>query len=211
MYDIEKKELLDICLEMIERSMVIGSSGNASVRVDDHVVITPSSVKYKEMKPEDMMVIDLEGDTVEGDRNPSTESPMHLEAYRNREDAGAVIHPHSIYTTALSILHKPLPMVIDEVVPKLGGEIRVASYSMPGTKALAKNAIEAMKDRSVVLLANHGALCIGKNLRKALDNAILLERTCQIYLITLQAGQPIELPADVVEEEADLWEMMKDF
>lgn len=211
MYDIEKKELLYICLEMIERSMVIGSSGNASVRVDDHVVITPSSVKYKEMKPEDMMVIDLEGDTVEGDRNPSTESPMHLEAYRNREDAGAVIHPHSIYTTALSILHKPLPMVIDEVVPKLGGEIRVASYSMPGTKALAKNAIEAMKDRSVVLLANHGALCIGKNLRKALDNAILLERTCQIYLITLQAGQPIELPADVVEEEADLWEMMKDF
>ena len=211
MYDIEKKELLDICLEMIERSMVIGSSGNASVRVDDHVVITPSSVKYKEMKPEDMMVIDLEGDTVEGDRNPSTESPMHLKAYRNREDAGAVIHPHSIYTSALSILHKPLPMVIDEVVPKLGGEIRVASYSMPGTKALAKNAIEAMEDRSVVLLANHGALCIGKNLRKALDNAILLERTCQIYLIALQAGQPIELPADVVEEEADLWEMMRDF
>lgn len=211
MYDIEKKELLDICLEMIERSMVIGSSGNASVRVDNHVVITPSSVKYKEMKPEDMMVIDLEGDTVEGDRNPSTESPMHLEAYRKREDAGAVIHPHSIYTTALSILHKPLPMVIDEVVPKLGGEIRVASYSMPGTKDLAKNAIEAMEDRSVVLLANHGALCIGKNLRKALDNAILLERTCRIYLIALQAGQPIELPADVVEEEADLWEMMKDF
>ena len=211
MYDIEKKELLDICLEMIERSMVIGSSGNASVRVDDHVVITPSSVKYKEMKPEDMMVIDLEGDTVEGDRNPSTESPMHLEAYRNREDAGAVIHPHSIYTSALSILQKPLPMVIDEVVPKLGGEIRVASYSMPGSKDLAKNAIEAMEDRSVVLLANHGALCIGKNLRKALDNAILLERTCQIYLIALQAGQPIELPADVVEEEADLWEMMRDF
>ena len=211
MYEVEKKELLDICLEMIERSMVIGSSGNASVRVGDHVVITPSSVKYKEMKPEDMMVIDLEGDTVEGDRNPSTESPMHLEAYRNREDAGAVIHPHSIYTTALSILHKPLPMVIDEVVPKLGGEIKVASYSMPGTKDLAKNAIEAMEDRSVVLLANHGALCIGKNLRKALDNAILLERTCQIYLIALQAGQPIELPADVVEEEADLWEMMKDF
>ncbi|MHA1480442.1 MAG: class II aldolase/adducin family protein [Candidatus Thorarchaeota archaeon] len=211
MYEVEKKELLDICLEMIERSMVIGSSGNASVRVGDHVVITPSSVKYKEMKPEDMMVIDLEGDTVEGDRNPSVESLMHLEAYRNREDAAAVIHPHSIYTTALSILHKPLPMVIDEVVPKLGGEIRVASYSMPGSKDLAKNAIEAMEDRSVVLLANHGALCIGKNLRKALDNAILLERTCQIYLIALQAGQPIELPADVVEEEADLWEMMRDF
>jgi len=74
MYNIEKKELLDICLEMTERSMVIGSSGNASVRVDDHIVITPSSVKYKEMKPEDMMVIDLEGDTVEGDRNPSVES-----------------------------------------------------------------------------------------------------------------------------------------
>ena len=211
MYDNEKKELLDICLEMIERSMVIGSSGNGSVRVDDHVVITPSSVKYKEMKPEDMVVIDLEGDVVEGDRNPSTESPMHLEAYRTREDAGAIIHPHSIFTTALSILHKPLPMVIDEVVPKLGGEIRVASYSMPGSKDLAKNAIEAMVDRSVVLLSNHGALCIGNNLRKALDNAILLERSCRIYLIALQAGQPIELPADVIEEEADLWEMMRDF
>ena len=97
------------------------------------------------------------------------------------------------------------------MVLKLGGEIRVTSYAMPGTKALAKNVVEAMDRRSAVLIANHGAVTCGNNIRKALDNAILLERTCRIYLLALRAGKPIPLPEDVVEDEEDLWEIMRDF
>jgi L-fuculose-phosphate aldolase len=210
-YDKEKKELLQICKEMVENDLVVGSSGNASLRVGDHVLITPSSVQYMTMTAENIMVLDLEGNVVEGDLNPSVESPTHLEIYRQREDAGAVVHSHSIYTTALALLHMPLPPVLDEVVPKLGGEIRVTSYAMPGTKELAKNVVEAMDMRSAALIANHGAVCCAKTIRKAMEKAILLERTCKIYLLAKQIGNPIHLPEDVVEDEADLWEIMRDF
>lgn len=211
MYDKEKKELLQICKEMVENDLVVGSSGNASLRVGDHVLITPSSVQYKTMMAENIMVLDLEGNVVEGELNPSVESPTHLEIYRQREDAGAVVHSHSIYTTALALLQMPLPPVLDEVVPKLGGEIRVTSYAMPGTKELAKNVVEALDMRSAVLIANHGAVCCAKTIRKAMEKAILLERTCKIYLLAKQIGNPIHLPEDVVEDEADLWEIMRDF
>ena len=211
MYDKEKKELLQICREMVENDLVVGSSGNASLRVGDHVLITPSSVRYTEMIAENIMVLDLEGNVVEGDLNPSIETPTHLEIYRQREDALAVVHSHSIYTTALALLHMPLPPVLDEVVPKLGGEIRVTDYAMPGTKELAKNVVEAMDMRSAALIANHGAICCAKTIRKAMEKAILLERTCRIYLLAKQIGDPIHLPEEVVEDEADLWEIMRDF
>ncbi|MHA2378117.1 MAG: class II aldolase/adducin family protein [Candidatus Thorarchaeota archaeon] len=211
MYETEKKELLEICKEMVENDLVVGSSGNASLRIGDHVLITPSSVQYMTMTANDIMVLDLEGNVIEGELNPSVESPTHLEIYRRREDAGAVVHSHSIYTTALALLHMPLPPVLDEVVPKLGGEIRVTSYAMPGTNELAKNVVEAMDMRSAALIANHGAVCCAKTIRKAMEKAILLERTCKIYLLAKQIGDPIHLPEDVVEDEADLWEIMRDF
>ncbi|UCE10239.1 MAG: class II aldolase/adducin family protein [Candidatus Thorarchaeota archaeon] len=209
MYEEERRELLDTCLKMLELDLLAGSAGNASVRVDDHAVITPSSVPYIEMKPEDMMVLDLEGNVVEGDLNPSVEHRIHLALYRNRDDAQAVLHPHSVYATALALLQRPLPPILDEVVPKLGGEIRVTSYAMPGSTELANEVVGAIEDRSAVLIANHGALVIGSSLSKALSKSLLLERTCRIYLIALQAGKPTELPEEIVEMEQDLWDLMK--
>lgn len=211
MYEKEKKELLDICLEMIKHDLVIGSSGNASLRVGDHVVISPSSVHYTEMTVDDVVVIDMEGDEVEGTRNPSVETPMHLEIYRNRDDALAVVHTHSIHTSSMAILHEPLPPIIDEIVPKLGATIRVSKYAMPGTKQLGKNVVEVLEERSAALIANHGAVCLAKTLKDALFLSILLERACQIYMTAKQVGKPIELPEDVVEDEQDIWEMMRDF
>jgi len=209
MYEEEKKQLLDICLEMINLDMVIGSSGNASIRVGDHVILTPSSVKYVTMSPGEMVVIDLEGEQIEGERNPSVEKHMHLGVYKAREEAKAIVHSHSIFASALAVLRKPLPPVIDEVVPNLGGEIRVAEYAMPGTKDLANHVVKALDMRSGVLLANHGSLCFGRNIQDAMHNSILLERSCKIYLMAIQAGKPIELPEEVVEDEADIWDMMR--
>ncbi|MHA1960378.1 MAG: class II aldolase/adducin family protein [Candidatus Thorarchaeota archaeon] len=209
MYDKEKRELLDTCLEMLKLDLMVGSAGNASLRVGDHVVITPSSVPYMEMKPEDMMVLDLDANVIEGDRNPSVEHHIHRAIYKNRDDALAVLHPHSIYATALALLQTSLPPILDEVVPKLGGEIRVTSYAMPGSAELANEVVGAIEDRSAVLIANHGAVVIGTSLSKALSRAILLERTCKIYLIAFQAGKPTELPKDIVEMEQDLWDLMK--
>jgi L-fuculose-phosphate aldolase len=194
---------------MIEHDLVIGSSGNASLRVGDHVVISPSSVHYSEMEIEDIVVVNLDGDIVEGHRNPSVEMPMHLEVYKTRNDALAVVHTHSIYASSMAILRKPLPPILDEIVPKLGTNIRVSGYAMPGTKQLGKNVAEAMVDRSGALIANHGSVCCAKTLKDALFLSILLERACKIYMLAKQVGTPIELPEDVVEDEQDLWEMLR--
>ena len=179
MYEDVKKEILDICLQMVENDLVIGSSGNVSVRIGDHVVITPSSVWYTEMAVEDMVVTDLTGKVIEGERNPSVES---------------------------------LPPLIDETVPKLGSDVKVTKYHMPGTKELGIAVVESIKDRSAALIANHGAVCIAKTLKKALHLAILLERTCKIYTIAKMSGGEVHhLPEDVVEDEQDVWEMMSGY
>ena len=210
-YEDTKRELLNICLKMVENDLVIGSSGNASVRVGDDVIITPSSVYYTEMKVEDMVVIDLKGDVLEGFRNPSVEWQMHLELYNTRSNVGAVVHTHSIYASAMAVLNESLPPMIDETVPKLGSYIRVSEYAMPGTKQLGTNVGTAIEERSAALIANHGAVCIAKTLEKALHLSIVLERTCKIYMIAKQVGTPKHLPEEVVEDEQDLWEMMSGY
>jgi L-fuculose-phosphate aldolase len=205
MHENLKSEVLKVAKTMLERGMVIGSSGNVSVRKGEHVVVTPSSVPYSEMERKDIIVVDLQGEVIHGHLPPSTETATHIEIYKNREDAKAIVHSHSIYATALATIRNPLPVISDEIAPYLGGEIRVSEYAMAGTTYLAKNVVKALEGRSAVLLASHGALCIGKTLKEAFSNAILLERACQVYSIALGAGEPHLLPPDVVEEEAEIW------
>ena len=211
MYEEKKKELLDLCLQMVENDLVIGSSGNASLRVDEHVVISPSSVHYTEMAIEDMVVVDMNGDVIEGTRNPSIEMLMHLEIYAARDKALAIVHTHSIYASAMAVIQEPLPPILDEIIPKLGATIRVSSYAMPGTKDLAKNVVEVLESRSAALIANHGAVCYAKTLKEALFLSIILERACKIYMTAKCAGKVNELPEEVVEDEQDIWEMMSQY
>jgi len=209
MHDDKKREIVDTCTKMVRLDLVIGTSGNISTRVGDHVLITPASKNYDKLKAEDVMVLDLEGNVLEGDKNPSVESPTHLAIYRARKDILAVVHTHSVHATALAVTRTPLPAVLDEVVPKLGGDVRVASYAMPGTKELARNVVAALDMRSGVLMANHGALTCGKTLDEALDKSVLLERACKIYLLSLRAGEPHLLPDEVIEDESDIWKMLQ--
>ena len=211
MYEEKKKELLDLCLQMVENDLVIGSSGNASLRVDEHVVISPSSVHYTEMAIEDMVVVDMNGEVIEGIRNPSIEMLMHLEIYAARDKALAIVHTHSIYASAMAVIQEPLPPILDEIIPKLGATIRVSSYAMPGTKDLAKNVVEVLESRSAALIANHGAVCYAKTLKEALFLSIILERACKIYMTAKCAGKVNELPEEVVEDEQDIWEMMSQY
>ncbi|TFF91480.1 class II aldolase/adducin family protein, partial [Candidatus Thorarchaeota archaeon] len=154
MYNDQKIELLRTCQKMRELEMVIGSSGNVSTRVGDHVIITPSGIPYTKMRASDAVVLDLEGNTIEGPHKASMETPTHLNIYRHRPECGAVVHSHSVYASAIAALRKQLPPVIDEIIPSLGGHIRVAEYGIPGTGELAENVLKGLDDRSGVLLAN---------------------------------------------------------
>jgi L-fuculose-phosphate aldolase len=200
---------------MLEAGLVIGSSGNASTRISDTdtVAITPSRVDYTVMEPKDVMIVNLEGEVVEGDRNPSSEYPMHLAVYNAREEVKAILHTHSIYASVLAVLGLPLPPVLDEFVKELGGQIEVAKFALSGSKELAANVFEALGPRDAVLIANHGALCCGYTLREAFHKALLLERASQIYLLAISAnkGEPSRISDEAFKSQVAMYEMDKRF
>ncbi len=202
-----REELVKYGRLMPERNLVVGKSGNLSVRVpgEDTVLITPSMIEYEVLKPEEIPLVNLEGEVLEGKTAPSTEKIMHLAVYNARKDAGAVIHAHTIYGTILGVLGKPLPPLIDEMAIRLGGQVEVAEYKLAGTPDLAQNALKGLGDRTAVFLANHGTLCCGKDLKEAFHITEFLERMSQIYVISLMIGKPNPLPEESIKFEIEVY------
>jgi L-ribulose-5-phosphate 4-epimerase len=210
----KKKQILDICEKLLEDSHVIGSAGNVSMRLlynkQEHILITPSNLNYDHMKPEDILLINLEGKVVEGERNPSVEKHLHLGIYKARDDVNAIIHSHGIYSTILSTLQLSLPPIIEELVPYLGGEIICADYGEAGTEQLADNVVESLENKNAVLLANHGNICCGSHLDGAYTVLRYLERGAKIYYLAKLLKDPTRLPEDTIEFEKDIFEIFKE-
>lgn len=196
---------------MWEAGLVVASAGNVSRRIDEQrIAITPASLAYDVMKADDVAIVDLaSGAHVSGPRPPSSELPMHLVVYRQRPDVAAIVHTHSPFVTTLSVLHRPLPPVIDEMMLYFGGTIEVTEYAFAGTDAVGHNVVQALGDRTGVILANHGNVCIGPTLEKALHVAITMESTARVYVQALQTGTPIELPAHAVEAGRRQFEVLR--
>lgn len=193
--------------------MVVGTAGNVSARVpgENRVAITPSSLAYQDMTAEDVQVVDLDGNQITNGRPPSFELGVHLGVYRAREDVGAVFHTHATYSSILASLRRPLPPVIEELVPYVGGQVEVADYAMSASPDLATNVVRALADRCAVFLANHGNLCCGKDLARAFKNAELVERVAQIYVLGSFMGQPVPLPNEIVESEKVMYDAMRKY
>lgn len=185
---------------MWQAGLVVGSAGNVSCRAGEgRIAITPSAIPYDEMVEDDIVLVDLStGETVESSRAPSYELPMHLAVYRSRPEVNAIVHTHAPYVTTLSVLRRPLPPVIDEMMVYFGGTVEVADYAFTGTDALGTNLIRKLGDRSGVLLANHGNVCIGRDLAQALHIAMHMEACAQVYVQSLQIGEPVALPNDAI-------------
>ena len=175
--------------QMIERNLVAGTWGNISLRNDagNRIVITPSGRPYNELTPADIVVVDEEGTVVEGCR-PSSELLLHMAIYAARPDVRAIVHTHSLYATACAVAGEAIPPCLEELVQVVGGGVKVAQYALPGTAQLAQNAVDALGDRTAVLLANHGAVACGPSLKEALLVAELVEKAAQIHAIAGQLG-----------------------
>jgi len=204
-----KEEIVKYARLIAENKLVIGTSGNVSARVNEGIAITPTSVDYSLMEPDDVLALDMDGEVVSGERNPSIEKMMHLGIYRKREDVKAVIHTHSKYASAVAALEISIPPILDEMVNYLGGEIKTAKYSMPGSSELAENVVGALEDRNGVLLSHHGALACGKDLKTAFENSLRIERISEIYVIAHIVGKPGSLPEEAIELERDIFEILK--
>ena len=209
-----KKDIMILCKQLLKEKHVIGSAGNVSVRVKEDekefVLITPSNVRYNEMTPEDILIIGMDGNVIEGKRNPSVEKKMHLRIYKEREDVNAIIHAHSIYSTVLSALNMSIPPIFEEFVPYIGGEVLCANYGEAGTEELAEGVLSSLEERNAVLLANHGNLCCGSHLDGAYTVLKYLERGAKIFYLSKLIKDPNLLPEDTIDYEMDIFDIFKD-
>lgn len=210
----EKEEVLEACRRIAAAGLVAGSSGNVSRRVEGRegeplVAITASRVPYDRLTVDDILVIDFEGDPVEGEGVPSSETLAHLAVYQVRTDVGAVIHTHSIYASALAVAGMEIPPLLDEQVVTLGGSVPVTEYAMAGSQELADRACAALGESKAVLLRNHGVLGVGADLAEAASVCELVERLARIYVLALGLGKATLLPEHVVEAEKTMFRMSR--
>lgn len=194
----EREQIVEACRFMQRENLVVGTAGNVSVRVGEHVAISPSGVPYEVMTAADVVVTDLSGATVDGALTPSSELPLHLAVYA-ATPAAAITHNHAPASTALGL-------VVDEIPPShyysamFGGVVRVAPYAPFGTDELARNVAAALADRTGALMGNHGAITIGPSLDKALSLLPYLEYICEIQLRAMATNLPVKLvPPDLLD------------
>lgn len=191
MYTKEKQQLIDFGNKLIDENYTLGTGGNLSlyIRKTETMLITPSGIPFHAIQLEDIVSMTVAGKILEGNRKPSSEWRMHAIMYEKRQDLTAIIHAHTIYSTALAILRQPLP-ASHYMIAVAGKDVRCAEYASFGTEELADNAFQAMEDRKAVLLANHGVLTGGTSLADALNVLEELEYCSKVHLIASSAGTP---------------------
>jgi L-fuculose-phosphate aldolase len=196
--------------KMWESGLVVGSAGNVSRRIDVEpslIAVTPTSIPYDRLVEEEIAIVELAtGSSIGSGPRPSGELPLHLEVYRARPEVQAIVHTHAPFVTTLSVLHKSLPPLIDEMMMYFGGTIEVTEYAFTGTTQIGRNVIAALGDRTGVILANHGNVCVGRTLDQALHVAITMESTARVYVQAMQTGTPIPLPEHAVAAGRKMFE-----
>ncbi len=197
-----KEEVLLCAKRCYNDELVAGTSGNLSCydRVNKWMYITASGLPYNEMTLEDIVIIDLEGNIIDGIHKPSSEWRMHAEVYRNKPEISGIIHTHSPYATAFAVAHEDIPFILFESLPNLGSKISVVPFTMPGTEAVGKSALSALKESNACLLGNHGALIVGETISQAYIRAVYLEDIAKVYYFAKNIGSVKCIPDSAIVE-----------
>jgi L-fuculose-phosphate aldolase len=190
-----KQRLVRVAQDMLTSGLVQGTAGNVAARLPDgDVALTPSSLDYRAMGVDDLVVCDLDGNVVEGQRSPTSEKALHLTALREYPELNATMHCHAKFSTMFALTGRAIPAVIEEFVVYVGGDVPIASYRTTGTDELATEVASHLRDRSAVLMANHGLFAVGKDADDALHVAQLVERTAEIVAGASRLGEIVPLP-----------------
>ncbi|WP_035857375.1 L-ribulose-5-phosphate 4-epimerase [Cryptosporangium arvum] len=193
-----REELVHLHRELIRWGLVIWTAGNVSQRVagEDLFLIKPSGVSYDELTPESMVVCDLDGNLVEGDLSPSSDTAAHAYVYKHRADVGGVVHTHSTYATAWAARGEPIPCALTMMADEFGGEIPIGPFALIGDDSIGRGIVETLENHRspAVLMRSHGPFTIGKNAKAAVKAAVMLEDVARTVHIAQQGG-PVE-PVD---------------
>jgi L-ribulose-5-phosphate 4-epimerase len=197
-----KEQLVQLHQELPLNDLVRWTGGNISARDAEtgFVVIKASGIRYEEMAPKHMIVMDLDGKVVEGAFKPSSDAFSHLYIYKNRQDVGGVVHTHSRYATAFAAAGKPIPCVLTAIADEFGGPIPCGGFALIGDEAIGRVVLESIGGSPAVLLKNHGVFTIGKDARAAVKAAVMTEDAAATVWLALQIGTPDEIPVDDVDK-----------
>jgi L-ribulose-5-phosphate 4-epimerase len=197
-----KEELVQLHLELPKNNLVAWTGGNVSAHDAETglVVIKASGIRYEEMRPEHMVVMDVDGKLVEGAYKPSSDVFSHLYIYKHRPDVGGVVHTHSRYASAFAAVGKPIPCVLTAIADEFGGPIPCGGFALIGDEAIGKVVVESIGKSPAVLLKNHGVFTIGKNAKAAVKAAVMTEEVAASVWMALQIGTPDAIPQEDVDK-----------
>ncbi|MFZ1043014.1 MAG: L-ribulose-5-phosphate 4-epimerase [Anaerolineales bacterium] len=195
-----KEQLVELHLELPKNHLVVWTGGNVSVRdpATGYVAIKPSGLRYEALRPENMVIVDLDGTRVEGDLKPSSDTASHLYIYRHRPDVNGVVHTHSPYATAFAALGKPIPVYLTAMGDEFGGPIPCGGFALIGSEEIGRVVVESIGDSPAVLLKNHGVFTVGASAEAAVKAAVMVEDVAHTVWIALQMGRPDEITPENV-------------
>lgn len=197
-----REELVILNMALPENRLVAWTSGNVSIRDPDtgYVAIKPSGVTFPDLTAESMVVLDLDGNVIEGDKKPSSDTGSHLYIYRHRPDVNGVVHTHSTYATAFAAVGKSIPVYLTAQADEFGGPIPCGGFALIGDEQIGKVVLDSIGSSKAVLLKNHGVFTIGSSGVAALKAAVMVEDIARTAWLALQIGVPEEIsPEDVAK------------
>ncbi|MEQ6358809.1 L-ribulose-5-phosphate 4-epimerase [Thermoanaerobacter thermohydrosulfuricus] len=195
-----KERVYKMNMMLPKNNLVTMTSGNVSGRDVEtgYVVIKPSGIPYEEMQPEDMVVVDLNGNIIEGKWKPSVDTATHLYIYRHRSDVNGIVHTHSPYATSFAALGKSIPVYLTAIADEFGGPIPVGPYAKIGGEEIGEAVIKYIGQSPAILMKNHGVFTIGKTPEEAVKAAVMLEDVAKTVHLALLLGEPEEIPEEEV-------------
>ncbi len=196
-----RKEVYKMNMELPKNNLVTMTSGNVSGRDAEtgYIVIKPSGVSYELLSPENMVIVDIHGNVIEGDLAPSVDTAAHLYVYRHRADVGGIVHTHSPYATSFAALGRPIPVYLTAMADEFGGPIPVSGYARIGGDEIGKEIVDKIGTSPAILMKNHGVFTIGRSPADAVKAAVMLEDIAKTVHLALLLGKPDEIPPEEVE------------
>ena len=205
-----RREVAELHAELPANDLVVWTAGNVSARVPDHdlLVIKPSGVRYHELDADAMVVCDLAGELVEGERSPSSDTAAHAYVYAHLPEVGGVVHTHSTYATAWAARQEEIPCVLTMMADEFGGPIPIGPFALIGDDSIGRGIVETLaRSRSrAVLMANHGPFTVGPSAKAAVKTAVMCEEVARTVHIARQLGEPVPIPQDRIDSLYDRYQ-----
>lgn len=200
-YSAERQELVTLHQDLYNAGLVVWTGGNISTRVADGFLIKPSGVAYADLTPESMILCDPDGNVLEGDHSPSSDTAAHAYVYRHMENVGGVVHTHSNYASAFAAVHEPIPCVLTAIADEFGGDVPVGPFAIIGDDSIGRGIVETLTGHrsKAVLMAGHGVFTIGASPKDALKAAVMCEDVAKSAWLAKSLGTPQRLSPDSIE------------